>query len=1111
MVINLIKEKMYVRCPVDSSVPTDPRDFALARVVNIDELSETAELAFFDSYGIRQYYQMPLEYTCPISRLRHAKVHHNAVVVYSGMRYTVRAFVKNKEDGYYYYYLTAVKNDSMVKVCETEIEASFNDGEIDPCVQLLNYEFQHPMWFFGRRNVSQTMETLENSIYGFKELSGCKIFLKPYQLKTVMRCLKQEHCRDMIADEVGLGKTIEAAAVLKIFMTDHRNAKILIVVPDALAAQWKTELAFKFNIFEQADENGNTCRILPLSNLHAINLLNPYNFVIVDEVHQCLRSDVLYAQIMELSRHAENVLMLSATPVQDRKNEYYRLLKLIQPEKYERITETAFEEMLTQQNRIIRNVHEAMGSLEDYIVEIEDAENELSEDALDAYEELEEYLENIEDIVSDKVYSEMIGRIETNSSDFGVSQIQTALAYICETYQLEKCIIRNRRSVLGQDARNQRMLVTLPYDIAASYNNTQLQVYRLLSDWLEEQHMEVSDFERVAKPLVSSFFSSASAFAKQLSHAAQHMGQLPEEMNELTLRWLQEEQRECKEISNVMQDPYEAPSRMVQIFDYMDQEAYDKKVLLFTGFSETFRIYHKALQDVFGDSCCFFQRGMSEDELELNTYRFQTNPDCRIMLSDESGGEGRNFQNADVLIHIDLPWNVNTLEQRIGRLDRIGRTGNRPVVSVVSYAADTLEADLFKVWHDGLHIFEESQSGLEIIMNEIDEKITASTCQDLKYGLTNMLPEMMADVAKLQQIVKTEQHFDVAAYQYQAMNQQLDRSVKLYNEKETDLFASSMLGWASMTGFKGMWAGEDTVRFDESSFSIGSALNTWFIPPNMKAVIEQQLNQMQNHIRKLNHEKDVAVHHNYIQGTFRREKALANDYLHFFAPGDPVFDSIVQNAVHAYRGRCAAIAMPAEFDWTGFVFTWRICPDEANLLEHGIDLRKINQYRGFLPAQQVTNAVSINQNTAVSEAQVLSAFQEICALSGSDVRKHVDHLGKRHGKSNGLLNIKDRYGCTNMEWFRHTFPIAKWKNYVRESASAAQKNAVEKLRTKFNLKGLKEELLQEISAQKAAQMYYGQEDLSAELERINTIILDTFRHSSVELDSVCFVRMVKCG
>lgn len=174
-----------------------------------------------------------------------------------------------------------------------------------------------------------------------------------------------------------------------------------------------------------------------------------------------------------------------------------------------------------------------------------------------------------------------------------------------------------------------------------------------------------------------------------------------------------------------MEDPTDCGSRMNNIVDYIDQEAYGSKVLVFTNFDETFSLYKEAFLKYFGEEhCAFFSKNMDADERELGAYRFETDKNYWILLSDESGGEGRNFQNADILVHIDIPWSANELEQRIGRLDRIGRAKNKPVISVVCYSKESVEEDLFKFWNQGIGIFTKSQSGLEIIMNSMDEQIT---------------------------------------------------------------------------------------------------------------------------------------------------------------------------------------------------------------------------------------------------------------------------------------------------------------------------------------------------------------------------------------------------
>ena len=487
---------------------------------------------------------------------------------------------------------------------------------------------------------------------------------------------------------------------------------------------------------------------------------------------------------------------------------------------------------------------------------------------------------------------------------------------------------------------------------------------------------------------------------------------------------------------------------------------------------------------------------MESDERELGAYRFETDENYWILLSDESGGEGRNFQNADVLIHIDLPWSANDLEQRIGRLDRIGRGEGKPVVSVVSYAQDTLEEDLFKFWSQGIGIFTKSQSGLEIIMNSMDEKIIKAVCEDFKYGLINIIQEVEKELEDLKEIIKRERYFDVAEYKYQLINRIMDDTRELYVANEKQLFSDSMMRWTALSGFKGRTLGNSTIRFDSSSFSLKSAYNSLFVPPDIRLMIEDQINQLQNRVRALNGDK---MHHtdvHYVQGTFDRQIGIENDYIHFFAPGDAIFDSIVANAVNAYKGTCAAFACKAPIEWNGFVFTWALYPEESYLLEKGVSTHLIDKYRGFMPIEQFQCAVTVSDTDEHTENEVLRVYNYLMTSNSVD-RKKFQHLGSRSG-----LN-------PNIELFMNLYPKEKWNQLVENAYANGMNNVKKKINDKLKkqLVMLKAELLKSSGAQKATSNFY-QSVQNEDKEDENTLIYKCFLKPKLVLDSVCYVRMI---
>lgn len=1090
---------MFVRCSIDDEKYS--RDYAIGKVKSIDEFSELLEIQFFDVTGIGDFYPKPENKQYSLHNVSHCKIRIGAIVKYKKTKYIVKASVIKKEDGLYYYYLQS-ETDKIECLPETVLECSYNDGYVKPLEQLKQYEFQNPMWFFGRSIVSKTMNIINNSLYGFDEIAGCKIFLKTHQLKTIVRCLQDGTCRNMIADEVGMGKTIEALAILKVFLKDNHNSKILILVPDALLEQWEIEMAYKFHILTGKDVNDNVIDLVGVNSFcenaspySSLNSEESYDFVIADEVHKYLRDDKRYRLLLHLSKRAKNILMLSATPVQRRKDEYKKLLQLIQPKKYEQMSNEKFEELLELQGDVVRRVHEVLEDLDSYLEEIEDTFNEHTEETEEAFKDITDGLKKIYKLINDEMFQNLCSKIDYSSDDFGIEGIQSAIAYVCENYQFERSIIRNRRD--EDEDYNLRELIEIPYDMRTNFNNTEYNIYKELAFWIERSDLDYDTFLQHYKSIVSSFFSSAAAFYNELKNTVLSV---PEELLQLADNWKNEEAENLENINTYMEDPTGFESRINNIIDFIDQEASEQKVLVFTSFDETFSLFKEAFINYFGEQyCTFFSRNMDSDERELGAYRFETDEDYWILLSDESGGEGRNFQNADILVHIDLPWSANDLEQRIGRLDRIGRERNKPVISVACYSQETLEEDLFSFWNDGIGIFTKSQSGLEIIMNSMDEKIIRALSKDFKYGLANIIEDVNKELEGLKEVIKKERYFDVAEYKYQAINRIMDNTRELYAANEKQLFGDSMMKWSSLSGFRGHELEKSMVRFDASSFSLNSAYNSLFVPPDIRLMISDKINQLQNKVRSMNGDRAIHTDNNYIQGTFDRQIALDNDYIHFFAPGDPIFDSIVNNALNSYKGTCAAFACKAYADWEGFIFTWNLSPDEIKILKKGLSTHLIDKYRGFMPIEQFQCAVSISDSHSVAEAEILKVYNYLMTSDNVN-RKKFQHLGKRAG-----IN-------SNMDIFASVYPPERWEELVDENYKKAIKMVKKRISAKLNkqLGLLKIELLKNSGAKKATTNYYLQTGLPED-DGINEMIFKCFSNPRLVLDSACYVRLINEG
>lgn len=404
----MLSAGMYVRCPADKENMAEPRVFICGQITKVDEFKKTVVIKIHDPFDYLLFFEDLPKGTIelPQGNVDRCNFFMESTVVYDRERCKVLSFQKAK-DGYYYYYIQNQNNKQVIKACEREIIASFNNGHIDPCTQLGRYEFQNPCWYLGRAVVSKSMNILENSIYGFKELAGSKIYLMPHQVNAIMRCLQESPCRYMLADEVGMGKTVEAISVYKIFSLNKSNAKALVVVPTTLKEQWKSELLLKFNIMEGYDANNNLLLIKSIDDISSEDLSKSWDFIIVDEVHKFLFSEGEYKKLHTLSENTKNLLLLSATPVQQKKEEYLDLLRLLLPQKYDKYSVDEFGELIGKQSRIIQKTALILDDLSDLEETIQDVEKDEedpheSEDCIDLIEKIQSDLEEICEEIDDQ-------------------------------------------------------------------------------------------------------------------------------------------------------------------------------------------------------------------------------------------------------------------------------------------------------------------------------------------------------------------------------------------------------------------------------------------------------------------------------------------------------------------------------------------------------------------------------------------------------------------------------------------------------------------------------------------------------------------------------------
>lgn len=461
-----------------------------------------------------------------------------------------------------------------------------------------------------------------DTIQCLKHLHGFQPF--PHQLDVVKRVVNEMNGRAILADEVGLGKTIEAGLILKEYLVRGLVKKALILVPSSLVLQWTRELNQKFQIPAMAQKKAwmwekydilvasmDTAKRKPHANLI---IQQPYDLLIIDEAHKCKNQRTQNWKFINQIRK-KYCLLLTATPLQNEINELYNLVTLLKPGH------------LGQPSSFHR-----------------------------------EYVESKRKAKNEAQLREEINRV----------------------------LIRNRR----KDSNlylTQRHVHTIPIHLSKE----ERRLYDGVSQFVRKQLKQSNDRNTMLTLIVlqKEVCSSRDAVFHTLFKLFQRKGSLTPEVNEL-IQML----RKIKTSAKV-----EMAVKLIR------QLA--KKVVVFTEYRATQEMLIRELTAK-GIHAVPFSGKMSRNKKDWMMELFQKR--AQVMVATEAGGEGINLQFCHHIINYDMPWNPMRVEQRIGRVHRLGQKHD---VHIYNFATrDTIEEHIIWLLQEKIQLFESIIGKTETIL-----------------------------------------------------------------------------------------------------------------------------------------------------------------------------------------------------------------------------------------------------------------------------------------------------------------------------------------------------------------------------------------------------------
>lgn len=554
---------------------------------------------------------------------------------------------------------------------------------------------------------------LRSAAQGMTALVSAGIELAPHQVAAVRRVLSDPVQRYLLADEVGLGKTIEAGLIIRQHLIDSSETSVLVTVPTHLCAQWREELGVKLRL-DQFD----TIQVVPHADLANIEVAPA--ILVVDEAHHLVGVDSgplapAAARLRAMTSETPVVLLLSATPALGDEARFLALLNLLDPISHPLDDIPGFRRKLERRRDIGRLLLALDPEAPKLVLRQRGAEMERL-------------------FPDDQTIKELAPRLvlATRDASHELPALCTALrSHIADSYRIHQRLIRSRRA----DAQGWEFSPRGPIDqgersfahvrVEAEATSWVKPLLPILEEWrfgaLETASGDKCALDAVSlryADLLTALGGGRSTFIDWIASARA----CPAFADEPSILG-----RFCMHVEDgsIGNDHATACESTLRLIRNLRSEGRPPKIVAFSSSVVAAATFREALRATLQDCEILLVTGGGTTEDHKAIAAFASSRTSAVLICDRNGEEGLNLAFADAIIHLDLPLSAARMEQRIGRLDRFGRRLGMIRHRIVLPVDE--DDSPWTGWSDflchGLAIFHRSISDVQFLLEDFEKQV----------------------------------------------------------------------------------------------------------------------------------------------------------------------------------------------------------------------------------------------------------------------------------------------------------------------------------------------------------------------------------------------------